>query len=186
MWWLFIKKTQERNNEWGRNKNENKYEENLVLHDMKHAVECHAILLLLFTWRMIELNFPPHLTLFFSKCSTDFIFTSTDQTFILFDSTIVSGFKFEGFIDVFSLMAISSKQEFCDYKNCESQKMITGYIAFVLSITIHLEIIPTSSSSTATFFDHLLCLLNVWLIKIFQFLSSQIFLFPLSSFFCRE
>lgn len=59
VWWLFIKKTQERNSEWGGNKNE----ENLVLHDMKHAVECHAILLLLLTWRMIELNFPPHLTL---------------------------------------------------------------------------------------------------------------------------
>lgn len=72
VWWLFIKKTQERNNEWGRNKNENKYEENLVLHDMKHAVECHAILLLLFTWRMIELNFPPHLTLFFQNAQQIF------------------------------------------------------------------------------------------------------------------
>lgn len=116
VWWLFIKKTQERNNEWGRNKNENKYEENLVLHDMKHAVECHATAVHLTNdW----IKFSSALDSFFSKCSTDFIFTSTDQTFILFDSTIVSGFKFEGFIDVFSLMAISSKQEFAIIKICK-------------------------------------------------------------------
>lgn len=100
---IIYQKDTKRSSEWGRNKNENKYEENLVLHDMKHAVECHAILLLLFTWRMIELNFPPHLTF---QNAQQILFSYPEIKFLIAHTDWRVGLSLKDLL-MFSLMAIS-------------------------------------------------------------------------------